>query len=231
MVKRSRKDHHNRIPLKVGVALAIISVTLCSGFLSYASRSQLTRLPVPQNIPEITYSGPLTLSHVSQSVLGAETIDPIDFVAEINKERAKVGAPELRLNTTLMKAAKLRSDVILKHQNFSHQDPYEGIELGTVLPKLNYHFVYATENIGMGGVSAPDFVNGFMHSASHRENLLDPRLTETGAAIEDGQYQSWYVNVAVQLFAIPGGKDELRGYSDADQRVYPRRVCFQHGGP
>lgn len=224
-MRRRRFTSHVSESTRAKLAVLLIGAFIISGVLTRIRRDKLSRLPVPTNIPTVSYSGPLTLSSVSRSVLGAATIDPIDFVNEINKERDRVGSPELRLNATLMKAASMRVKVIMDHQNFSHQDPYEGIELGTVLPKLNYHFVFATENIGMGGVSAPDFVNGFMHSHSHRENLLDPRLTETGAAIQDGPYQSWYVNVAVQLFAIPGGKDEMRGYTDSDRDVYEQSLA------
>lgn len=128
-----------------------------------------------------------------------------------------------------MNAAKMRAGVILKYQNFSHQDPHEGIELATVLPKLNYHFVYASENIGMGGISAADFVRGFMASTYHRQNLLDPRLTETGAAIVDGPYKQYYVNIAVQLFAIPGGTDEYLGYSKSERKQYEQALSELSG--
>ncbi len=199
---------------------AILTGLLAVSAMLPSSNTPLPPLPVPERITQTAYSGPLTLESYNVSVLGAQTIDRVDFVNEINKQRVNVGAPPLRLSTVLMNAAKMRAGVILKYQNFSHQDPHEGIELGTVLPKLNYHFVYATENIGMGGVSAADFVNGFMASTYHRQNLLDPRLTETGAAIVDGPYKQYYVNIAVQLFAIPGGEDEYRGYSAKERKQY-----------
>lgn len=220
--KKTRRKHSLHIPYS-GLARFSLVITMLLVLVSAAAPSlsvPLSPLPVPRRVTETAYSGPLTLNSFNVSVLGAQTIDPIDFVNEINKERAKAGAPPLRLSTVLMNAAKMRADVILKYQNFSHQDPHEGIELTTVLPKLNYHFVYASENIGMGGVSAVNFVNGFMHSTSHRENLLNPRLTETGAAIVDGPYQQYYVNIAVQLFAIPGGPDEYLGYSPSDRTRY-----------
>lgn len=203
-----------RLSLVITILLVLVSAAAPS------SNTALSQLPVPRLVTETMYSGPLTLSSYNVSVLGAQTIDPIDFVNEINKERAKTGAPPLRLSTVLMNAAKMRANVILKYQNFSHLDPHEGIELRTVLPKLNYHFVYASENIGMGGMSAANFVEGFMHSTSHRENLLNPKLTETGAAVVDGPYHQYYVNIAVQLFAIPGGRDEFLGYSPSDRTKY-----------
>lgn len=192
---------------------------------------KLTQTPIriPDHVTQLSYSGPLSFETLGVSVLGAATIDPIDFVNEINKERAKISAPALRLSTVLMKAAQMRADVILKHQNFSHQDPHEGIELGTVLPKLNYHYIYAAENIGMGGVSAPDFVNGFMNSTHHKATLLDPRLTETGAAIVDGPYFQYYVNIAVQLFSIPGGPEEMLGYTAAEKIQYEKTLTALSG--
>lgn len=199
-----------------------IGLLLCFayGFNTAPKHATLVQLPVPVRISQTSLSGPLTLSTVGDSVLGAQAIDPVDFVEEINKMRAKTNAPALRLNATLMRAAKMRAEVIKKYQNFSHQDPYEGIELGTVLPKLQYSFVYASENIGMGGISASNFVEGFMNSTSHRNNLLDPTLTDTGAAIVEGPFKQYYVNYAVQLFAIPGGTAEYLGYNDTEKQLY-----------
>lgn len=215
--QRLKKSTRGPRLTRIGVILIFLLVALVS---VPPSNTPLPPLPIPRLVTETTYSGPLTLSSYNVSVLGAQTIDPIDFVNEINKERVKTGAPPLRLSTVLMNAAKMRANVILKYQNFSHLDPHEGIELRTVLPKLNYHFVYASENIGMGGMSAANFVEGFMHSTSHRENLLNPKLTETGAAVVDGPYHQYYVNIAVQLFAIPGGSDEYLGYSPSDRTKY-----------
>ncbi len=213
----AKKSSH---PLYIPAAVLMMGLSFFVGLKTAPKHTALVQLPVPTHISKTSVSGPLTLTTISDSVLGAQAIDPIDFVDEINKMRTKSNAPPLRLNTTLMKAAKMRADVIKKHQNFSHQDPYEGIELGTVLPKLQYTFKYATENIGMGGLSASNFVEGFMNSTSHRTNLLDPTLTDTGAAIVDGPYKQYYVNYAVQLFAIPGGTEEYLGYKDTEKQLY-----------
>jgi len=180
----------------------------------------LSKLPIPEirtvYLPDIMPFFPMDTG----PVLGAQDFDPIEIVPLINAEREKVGAPALRMNPTLMKAAKMRADVILKYQNFSHHDPHEGIELATVLPKLGYNFVYASENIGMDGGGPETFVFGFMHSSAHRENLLRADLTETGVSMVMGNYKEYYVNIVVQLFAIPGGRDEYLGYNKEDKRVY-----------
>lgn len=218
----AKKHARNHQPYVIFITLLMCFVY---GYKTAPRQVALAPLPVPERISHTSLSGPLTLTTIDQSVLGAQTIDPIDFVDEINNIRAAHNAPALRLNATLMRAAKMRADVIKKYQNFSHQDPYEGIELGTVLPKLEYSFIYASENIGMGGISAANFVEGFMNSTSHRANLLDPTLTDTGAAIVEGPYKQYYVNYAVQLFTIPGGIAEYLGYNTTEKELYEKQYA------
>lgn len=200
--------------------LSFFTIGTYNTILSFHKSNQpLSKLSVPKR-PRIFLPAFLELPYLLTDILGMETIDPKDIVKYANQERLKVGSNPLRINQTLMKAAQLRADVILKYQNFSHQDPYEGIELGSILPKLNYHYLYAAENIGMGGLSAYGFVDGFMHSASHKATLLSPQLTDTGIAVVTGPYKEYYVNIAVQLFAIPSGRDEYLGYSEIDKQNY-----------
>src|SRR3989338_8717840 len=112
------------------------------------SISPLPNLPVPQNAL-VYLPDPLVFTPVVSAVLGAQTIEGNDIIKYVNIEREKRGVKPLRISTVLSKAASMRAQVILKYQNFSHQDPFEGIELLTVLPRLNYYFAYASENIGM----------------------------------------------------------------------------------
>lgn len=220
MARRKRKAKR-RLPLAF-----VLIVGLIVGFVfTRPQENPSPYLPIPKT-SKVFLPGALTLPHVESSVLGAQTIDPLDFIGAINNERSKTGAPILRVSSILMKAAKMRADIILKHENFSHQDPYEGIELVTVLPKVNYAYAYASENIGMGGTSGPDFAGGFMNSVTHRNNLLDPNLTDTGAAIVTGPYKQYYVNIAVQLFAIPGGTDEKLGYTEEDIKKYKDQLNY-----
>ena len=182
----------------------------------------LAALPIPKQLPEVYLPGPYEAATITSPVLGADTIDPRDVITYINNERMKVGSPPLRTNKLLTIAAQKRADVILKYQNFSHQDPYEHIQLDTVLPLVQYPFRYASENIGMGDSSAYGFVGGFMSSPSHKANLLSPTLEETGVAIVTGAYKQYYVNIAVQLFAIPATKEQYLGYTDEDRENYKR---------
>lgn len=205
-------------------ALLLVSLALfVSVFNQPTPERPRQALPIPE-IHEVYLPGILLFPYSSGPVLGVQNFDPIEVVNLVNVEREKVGSPELRLNPTLMKAAKMRADVILKYENFSHHDPYEQIALTTVLPKLGYNFIYASENIGMDGGGPDTFVTGFMNSSAHRENLLRADLTETGVAMVIGNYKQYYVNIVVQLFAIPAGRDEYLGYNQNDVASYKQAL-------
>lgn len=185
------------------------------------SLHKLAYLPPPPE-PVVYLPGVYRAPLIESPVLGSETINPRDIVTYINDERMKRGIAPLRVNKLLAQAAQMRADVIMKYQNFSHQDPYEHIQLDTVLPKVQYPFMYASENIGMGDNTGRAFVNGFMSSPPHKANLLDPKLVETGVAIATGPYQQYYVNIAVQLFAIPTTKERSLGYRKEDIEEYKK---------
>ena len=207
------------------VLLAIAAVALVFGGFSMLFPPKptlhiLAQLPIPYQ-PTIYLPGPYRATELPTSpVLGAETINTRDVITYINNERMKRGVPPLRENKLLAQAAQMRADVILQTQNFSHQDPYKHIQLDTVLPRVNYPFAYASENIGMGENSALAFVNGFMSSTHHRENLLNPALVETGVGLSTGAYEQYWVNVVVQIFAIPATRQRYLGYSQEDVEQY-----------
>lgn len=203
------------------VLLACTLYVILPLFSPPVTLSRLPDLPIPTQYASLYLPEPLTLTHPLANVLGSEPIDPRDVITYINAERMKRDIPPLKTNETLAKAARMRVQTIIRYQNFSHIDPYEHIELGTVLPKLHYGFTWASENIGMGGTSGRDFVLGFMNSTSHRNNLLDPKLKETGVAVLSGPYMKYFVNIVVQIFAIPTDITTL-GYTKEDVQQYSK---------
>jgi uncharacterized protein YkwD len=223
--KRTIKRVHPQKFFLVYLILAVIAIVLTAlgtkiFFKKPVRLTPLSALTIPYE-PTIYLPGPyLATLNTLSPILGAETINPRDIITYVNDERMKRGIPPLRENKTLALAAQKRADIILKHQNFAHEDPYEHIQLDTVLPMVNYPFIYATENIGMGDNTGRAFVGGFMSSTRHRENLLDPKLVETGVAISTGAYKQYWVNVAVQLFAIPTTKEKYLGYRKEDVEEY-----------
>lgn len=222
MAKRKQKKAIPFFRYYLTIALLLFGITavlIHTVFPPPLTLHTLGKLPVP-TAPTIYLPEPYIAMDMSKSVLGAETINPSDIVMYINSERMKRGSPPLRENKTLALAANMRANVILKYQNFAHQDPYEHIQLDTVLPMVHYPFRYASENIGMGDSSALGFVNGFMSSTSHRANLLNPDLQETGVAVVSGPFKQYYVNIAVEIFGIPATEEQYLGYKQEDLQQY-----------
>jgi len=161
--------------------------------------------------------GVLDLRDQGTMILGTESeVKPEDVVFYVNEERKKIGAPPLKISPTLQKAAQMRAEVMMRTQNFSHQDPITNIQLDSVLPLVGYPFSYASENIALAQGNSAGFVAGWMNSPSHKKNLLDPSLTETGVGVVDGKFNNDFLTVAVQLFAIPTTTEKYKGYSDKD---------------
>lgn len=179
----------------------------------------LAYVPRAQQAPEVFLPGAIDLQSVAPRVLGAEAeVDPLEVLRIVNEERAKVDSPALAYHQLLAQAAQMRAETILRHENFSHLDPYENIQLDTVLPRVGYHFSYASENIGLAQSNARGFVGGFMSSPPHRQNLLDANLRETGVGVTGGQFGPNLVTIVVQIFAVPTSRTAYFGYDNEDTR-------------
>lgn len=194
--------------------------------ISLANKVAYLKVPALRkfNLPE-----PLEIFPLSTTILGAETFEAKDIVMYVNIEREKRGAVPLKINPLLMEASKMRARVILEYQHFAHDDPYEGITAQSALNQLGYHYSYGSENIGMGPDSAQGFVNGFMNSTAHRENLLNPELLETGVAMVTGPYKEYYVNIVVQIFGTPANREEYLGYKKDDLEKYKNLIALYDG--
>jgi uncharacterized protein YkwD len=107
-----------------------------------------------------------------------------------NYARAQQGLAPLQLNTTLNTAgqAKLKSDISCAE--FSHTpcgQPFDTVFSGYVQGATSYQI---GENIawGTGNYGTPrQAMNGWVHSADHRENILSAAYAELGIGYLPGQ--------------------------------------------
>src|SRR4051812_41255596 len=112
-------------------------------------RGEQARVPVPHG-----------------SAISAEAL-----VEAMNRERAAEGLGPLRLNATLSAAADDRiHDMFAKHY-FEHISP-DGIDPFTWAERRGYDYRAIGENLAVGYPRASDVVDGWMHSAGHRDNVL-----------------------------------------------------------
>ncbi len=121
----------------------------------------------------------------------------------INHERAARNLPQLVFDARLAEIAQTRSNDMIRREYFSHQDPERGsVAFQDLIRSSQVRFMFAGENIAeiknqgslvpagltvysRYGASeiADQFVTGWINSAEHRENIVNPHFRKTGIAL------------------------------------------------
>lgn len=109
-----------------------------------------------------------------------------------------------------MEAARYFAEYMARTGQFSHDA--DGMVPATRAQKHGYDYCIVSENIAnrysSGGATTRDlaqgFVEGWKKSSGHRKNMLDPDVTETGAAVARGVKPGDYY--AVQMFGRPSSR-------------------------
>ena len=89
--------------------------------------------------------------------------------------------PSLVFNPRLADAAQKHSRSMAEQGFFDHTDP-NGKTVGGRSKESGYRYRVVGENIAAGHDSVEDAVRGWLMSASHCENMIDPRFIEFGIA-------------------------------------------------
>lgn len=90
-------------------------------------------------------------------------------------------APPMKWNPTLGQAALDHSRDMAQEANMTHQGS-DGSTVGQRLTRIGYQWGLAGENIQLGVGTAEEAVAGWVNSAGHCANLMNPTFTEMGAA-------------------------------------------------
>lgn len=118
------------------------------------------------------------------------------MVKYINEEREKVGADPLELDETLQKAAKIRAEEAAV--KFSHTRP-DGSTYSTVFAEVGQtEKYYSAENLSAGRSEAEKVCEGWMASAGHKKNMLNPVYSRAGiyhVTSTDTKYADYWVIV------------------------------------
>lgn len=137
----------------------------------------------------------------------------------VNRERTTRGLNPLVFDTRLYYIAQQRSFDMIRRRYFSHNDPVSNrVAFQELIRRHKYHFVFVGENIAEiknqssrvhAGLTvyarygpdelAEQFVSGWLNSAEHRANILNPYYARTGIAL--GVSLDGTRIVATQIFA------------------------------
>ncbi|MEX2154569.1 MAG: CAP domain-containing protein [Gemmatimonadaceae bacterium] len=101
-----------------------------------------------------------------------------------NIARTQNGRSPLATSSRLMEAARLHAEQMATYQRLDHTIP--GARYPTMQSRLQavgYEYANAAENVAWNQSNAQSAVTTWMNSSGHRANILDPNLTEMGAAM------------------------------------------------
>jgi len=111
--------------------------------------------------------------------------DPSDQAHRIfeltNQDRIARGLPPLRWDQSLASAAQSHAQWMVSEGELSHQYPGEA-SLMARAAHAGAHFQAVAENIATGW-SAEAIETEWMHSPSHRTNILDPQMNDIGVGV------------------------------------------------
>ena len=112
-------------------------------------------------------------------------------LCDVNVVRAEHGLRPLRWDSRLSNGARKLAADMAAHNYFSHVTP-DGLRLEDRIRPTGYIAGWSTlltENLGWGtnALSSPlSIVLGWMDSAGHRRNVLDPAMRDMGVGVAEG---------------------------------------------
>ena len=99
-----------------------------------------------------------------------------------NAERARVGAPQLRMDEGLVRAARAHAAQMAAQNQLSHQFSGEGSLMQRIAAVSTLHLNRAGENVAVAP-NIDDAHQGLMASPPHRDNLLSPQFNVAGFGV------------------------------------------------
>lgn len=116
----------------------------------------------------------------------------------VNKERAAVGLPALKVNTKLSGVAELKAEDLRDKNYFAHNSPTYGSPFD-MMKQYGVKYTTAGENIAKGQKTPESVMNGWMNSQGHKENILNANFTEIGVGyVTDSNGTTYWVQMFIR---------------------------------
>ncbi len=133
------------------------------------------------------------LSHAQSPAVRAER----NLLSSVNEARRSQGLPPLRWDESLAAAARRHAAVMAEHGSAQHAFGGEP-GLSARVKQTGAHFSWLSENVTEGPTS--EFIHAqFMHSSSHRANILDIDMNSIGIGIVERNGQFYAVEDFAQV--------------------------------
>jgi uncharacterized protein YkwD len=155
-------------------------------------------------------------------VLGiSANISNEDLLKLTNEKRAEKGLKPLKLNTELSQAAGKKADYMFAKNFWAHIGP-DGTTPWFFIRNAGYDYIYAGENLARGYTTAPDVVDAWMASPSHRENILSPNYSDIGFYVESGTLTGSDTVLVVEMFGTKAADSKDIASADASGAALPQ---------
>lgn len=127
-----------------------------------------------------------TVHKAYPKVLGITSdISSSDLLFFTNQKREANGLSDLKLDSELTQAAQQKANNMFANNYWAHIAP-DGTTPWYFIKSSGYDYLYAGENLARGFNTAPDVVNAWMNSPTHRENMLSRNYDDVGFAVQTG---------------------------------------------
>ncbi len=111
-----------------------------------------------------------------------------EVIRLVNEIRVSNGLGELVADEELSRVARIKSQDMKDNNYFSHTSPVYGSPFD-MMKSFGISYKTAGENIARGQATPQAVVNGWMNSAGHRANILNPAYNTIGVGyVADGNY-------------------------------------------
>lgn len=136
-------------------------------------------------------------------VLGfSSSITASDVVERTNAERQKVGLAPLKVNSALTQAAQAKATHMFAHQYWAHSAP-DGTQPWAFFKTAQYNYSVAGENLARDFMNAPEMMDAWMSSPTHKANIVNQKYQEIGIGVLNGELNGVETTLVVQFFGTP----------------------------
>lgn len=135
-------------------------------------------------------------------ILGyATNVSSGDVVASLNKAREDAGLEKLKVDETLGEAASMKASDMFENGYWSHDSP-NGTKPWHWYQKAGYGYQAAGENLAKGFQTSKALTSAWMHSESHKENIMNPDYRDVGIAVVNGNLAGEETTLVVAHFGV-----------------------------
>ena len=137
------------------------------------------------------------------SILGySSEITTATVITDTNAERAAAGLSQLTENPILATAAQAKAADMFTEQYWAHTSP-KGKQPWDFMKEADYRYTAAAENLARDFMETSVMMQAWMHSPTHKANIVNPNYREIGVAVVNGTLQGVETTLVVQMFGRP----------------------------